>query len=792
MNSPSCRTRSRLSGGSPVGPDNVLGGRPAETDWASELSALRARWQGDGKPDAAAYLAAHPRLAARRDVVLELAYEDFCLRRQAGTPIDPEAFCARFPSFRSDVRRVLEVQSELERRVRQLDQAVPIRWPGPGDTVLGFVLQDEIGRGGFGRVFLAREPELGNRTVVVKLSPNGNEEAQTLGPLAHPNIVSVHGAQEDRATGLTVVCMPYRGRATLDRVIRRLHAAGPAPTRAHAVLEAAAEAGVVPPELVEAADEVFAAGSLADAVAHLGAQLAEALAYLHTRGVFHRDLKPANVLLTSTGRPLLLDFNLAQSREAKTATVGGTLPYMAPEQLLGCEAGGDAATASGPRSDIYALGVLLHELLTGRHPFGILPREAAEGEVREHLLACQRRGPAALPRRTLAPSALTRLIDQCLAWDPAARPQSAAALAAGLRQCQPSVVEGPTPRPDRRGWSVRAGLAAGAALTALILIGSARLTPDTPGGVPAAASRDPRAALTAGLRAAAASAPATAIAELSAALRSETDPAYRAWAHYARGRAHHARGEIGVALADFEHAFALVPDWRFRASMGYCRSCLDDHERAVRDYTWVIDHGAGNAALFANRAWSTFQAGDTAALKRAAEDLEAALLWEPSLATAHAGRIRVAAHQLLALKDRPPGLGPDDLAAALTLGPKCDSFYFDCLLVCVEAAGRLEATGGQAPWLELGIESAARAVETGLAPQCLGNRRVQEQLGAHPRFRALVDRLTPRAQPVSAMPPVRFVDPVPDGGNSLSLRGRFRRLDHRTSHSGRRARGVPP
>ncbi len=100
------------------------------------------------------------------------------------------------------------------------------------------------------------------------------------------------------------------------------------------------------------------------------ARLADGLGHAHERGILHRDLKPANILLADDGQPMLLDFNLSEDLKlrsrAPAAFIGGTLPYMAPEQLQAFQhgtCGGDA------RSDIFSLGVILYELLTGEHPF---------------------------------------------------------------------------------------------------------------------------------------------------------------------------------------------------------------------------------------------------------------------------------------------------------------------------------------------------------------------------------------------------------------------------------------
>src|SRR5262249_58143462 len=106
--------------------------------------------------------------------------------------------------------------------------------------------------------------------------------------------------------------------------------------------------------------------SYVEAALWLTARLAEGLAHAHERGVLHRDLKPANVLLADDGTPMLLDFNLAQEYGAAAALAGGTLPYMAPEYLARL---GRDTPRSEPRHDVYALGLILWEMLAGQFPY---------------------------------------------------------------------------------------------------------------------------------------------------------------------------------------------------------------------------------------------------------------------------------------------------------------------------------------------------------------------------------------------------------------------------------------
>ena len=136
------------------------------------------------------------------------------------------------------------------------------------------------------------------------------------------------------------------------------------------------------------------------AVLWLTARVADGLAHAHERGILHRDLKPANILLGDDGEPLLLDFNLAADTKlrshASAALIGGTLPYMAPEHLEALKDGGRVPDA---RSDLYSLGVILFELLTGRDPFPV-----HTGPVREilpRMIADRPRTPAPDARKAV-------------------------------------------------------------------------------------------------------------------------------------------------------------------------------------------------------------------------------------------------------------------------------------------------------------------------------------------------------------------------------------------------------
>jgi serine/threonine protein kinase/tetratricopeptide (TPR) repeat protein len=338
--------------------------------------------------------------------------------------------------------------------------------PEPGTDFLGFHLCGELGRGAFGRVYLARQGDLADRPVALKISADVADETRTLAQLQHTNIVPIHSVH--RLGSLQAVCMPYLGSTTLADVLldlkrheslpdsgagllsswktRKSRVAG-APSADSARREMTdspggeAEVGEVPRVATAPAEgratvqvERLRGLGYSQAVLWLMARLADGLAHAHERGILHRDLKPANVLFADDGEPLLLDFNLAADTKlrghASAAMVGGTLPYMAPEHLAAFLDGSRPADA---RSDVYSLGVILHELLSGRNPFPIhrgpvdevLPRMIADRQIPY---------PAIRSWNPKVSPAVESIVRHCLAPDPASRYQTARALQEDLQR----------------------------------------------------------------------------------------------------------------------------------------------------------------------------------------------------------------------------------------------------------------------------------------------------------------------------------------------------------------------
>lgn len=412
---------------------------------------IKRRWRGGESPDVAVALAEHPDLHRYRSVVLDLACQEYQHRLSTGESLDPEEFSRRFPCLQKSLYMLLEVQRLLEHDPQFRIEPKEAPWPEPGEDYLGFCLLAELGRGTYGRVFLASQPALGDRLVALKVAPHGGEEAEIIGKLRHPNVVPIYSIEEDPETGWTAVCMPYLGRTTLCDVLDLAFIDGRCPARADVILDAIQDLGDASDlRETQQVNRILTRGTYVDGVLHLAAQLADALAYTHSRGICHRDLKPSNVLLTLEGRPLLLDFNLSFDGQRTAKRIGGTLPYMAPEQLRALiPHASQESEHPDPRSDIFALGVILYELLCGRHPFGDVAWNQPLDLVAASLLERQKQGAASLEQHNRqVDRSLARLIRRCLAFDPADRPQSAAELAVALRREL-------SPLPRVRRWSQR-------------------------------------------------------------------------------------------------------------------------------------------------------------------------------------------------------------------------------------------------------------------------------------------------------------------------------------------------
>jgi hypothetical protein len=414
-----------------------------ERDWTpSPLTRIDAvcdrfegAWQAGGKPRLEEFLAQAP-VEDRAGLLRELLKQDIVYRRRAGDPPTPEEYRARLPEYADLIEDVFAALAggpaqrppgpPAREAVTQppapapLEAAVesPTSGAGAPPWVPGYEILGELGRGGMGVVYQARQKGL-KRVIALKMILAGahagpqdlarfRTEAEAIARLQHPNIIQIHEVGEQ--DGLPYFSMEFCSGGSLAARLQGT----PLPPR--------------------------------DA-ARLGEALARAMHAAHQAQVVHRDLKPANVLLQRKSdlphpkpapagaegafrlddyEPKVTDFGLARKLDEAGQTASGALlgtpEYMAPEQAAG------KTKEVGPAADVYALGALLYECLTGRPPF----RAAT---VLDTVLQVLEAEPA--PPRLLNPGVsrdLETIILKCLAKEPARRYANALALAEDLRR----------------------------------------------------------------------------------------------------------------------------------------------------------------------------------------------------------------------------------------------------------------------------------------------------------------------------------------------------------------------
>jgi WD40 repeat protein len=306
------------------------------------LDEQRARWERGEPVPVEDYLRRYPELRADREAVVDLIYQDVLLHREKGRAPRLSDWLRRFPHYEAELRAQFDLHEVLE-SLAPREGAPAAGFGGERAPALpsipGYEIRRELGSGGMGVVYLAYDPRL-KRQVAIKVVRGGSfarqeelarihTEAQAVARLRHPNIAQVYEVGE-HPDGPYLV-LEYLEGGSLDWKL----AGKPQPAR-----DAAA--------LVEA--------------------LARAMHHAHGQGVVHRDLKPANVVLTADGTPKVTDFGLAKrlgegTGVTSSGAVLGTASYMPPEQARG------ELNRIGPAADVYALGALLYELLTGRPPF---------------------------------------------------------------------------------------------------------------------------------------------------------------------------------------------------------------------------------------------------------------------------------------------------------------------------------------------------------------------------------------------------------------------------------------
>lgn len=329
--------------------------------------------------------------------------------------------CRQLLAAHAELRPLVECLDALDSIVSGIDVAPPSAEAAaaatPHETFGQYELLEEIGRGGMGVVYRARQRGL-NRLVAVKLILTGHLaspehvrrfqlESRAAAAVRHPNIVGVLEAGE--LHGQHFFAMDFVPGQNLAERLKR----GPFD---------------------------------AESAARLVAAVARAVDHLHQQGIVHRDLKPSNILLDETGKPLVNDFGLAKvfsddGQSTRSGVIAGTPSYMAPEQAAARPAD------TGPWSDVYSLGAILYELLAGRPPF----RADNPLDTLVQVLESEPTPPRHI--QPAAPRELEWICLRCLEKSPTARYNTAAQLADDLeRFLRHEPVQARDPQGWRRAW----------------------------------------------------------------------------------------------------------------------------------------------------------------------------------------------------------------------------------------------------------------------------------------------------------------------------------------------------
>jgi WD40 repeat protein len=390
------------------------------------------RWAAGERPIVEGYLQRYPQLGKNFEALVALLFHEFRLRQQAGEQPNLDEFAARFPELAEPLRALVALNAEMAAAVAEgsaagaaaesptVHPAPPPQATGPHvaaapptvapeagasasaaamtlPQVAGYTILGILGTGGMGVVYKAQQTAL-RRVVALKMILHGDyagedqrrrfqAEAEAIAALQHPHIVQVH--EVGSHNGVAYFSLEYCGGGSLEK---QLDGTPWEPKRAAALVQT----------------------------------LAGAIQAAHQQGLVHRDLKPGNVLLTSDGTPKVTDFGLVKRLDVPGHTqsnaIVGTPSYMAPEQ-----AGGNGVHV-GTAADVYALGAILYELLSGRPPFkAATPMDTVLQMLSEEPVAVRRLQPR-------VPRDLETICHKCLEKDAKKRYASGAALAADLRR----------------------------------------------------------------------------------------------------------------------------------------------------------------------------------------------------------------------------------------------------------------------------------------------------------------------------------------------------------------------
>lgn len=363
---------------------------PAAVAWGD----MRERWSRGDCVRVEHYLS-DPKASTDPDLVLDLIYAEYVLSEEAGIAVSVKDYVTRFPYLSESIIRQLTLHDGLSAAATDYEDCTQSFHNSTTDhnsgdrtdlaselpqTIGKYRVISELGAGGQGSVYRAVHPELG-KDVVLKvahkaMADNSSDhnrteaEGKILAGLKHPSLASIHDLAYHE--GRPVLVMEYIPGRSLDQVVRQGHIS---PQKA----------------------------------AEIGAAIARAVGYAHSRGVAHLDIKPANILIGDDGIPRLIDFGLGRRDRHWEASLpekdGGTIAYIAPERMRGLD-------GSCERVDVFGLGTLLYFMLTGNPPF----RGDSAAEVWEKARNCEWDRQAL--ERPEVPAALRVVCTRCMAKDP--------------------------------------------------------------------------------------------------------------------------------------------------------------------------------------------------------------------------------------------------------------------------------------------------------------------------------------------------------------------------------------
>ena len=398
------------------------------------------------------YFDRFPIVAREPEAVNDVAFEDFRSRAASGLVTKLDRY-ASLPGV-SEQSWFIELKESPEFATTRIHDNGETDHLRPAEETVselrlesaGFRVIQQIGHGKFSRVYLAQQRALSNRYVVLKVVHEALTEPENMAMLLHTNIVPIYSFHEIDLC--SVICMPYAGCITLENFIgeetgEKSRTGQSLVDTVRGTLDSTVisdketkKPSEIAPLINGSADllplERLNSLNTSELGTWIFARLAAALAHSHARGVLHGDLKPANVLIRNDGEPALMDFNLSHQPDQVRKHIGGTVPYMSPETLRAMLNPRRLTSNFLPknehpdeRADIYSLGVMLFQFVTGRHAFP-LPPSSADADL-ERAIQNRERSLDWRESDSVSPG-LRAIIDHAIEVNPSDRYQTAEAL----------------------------------------------------------------------------------------------------------------------------------------------------------------------------------------------------------------------------------------------------------------------------------------------------------------------------------------------------------------------------